>query len=190
MAAWFRKTTVYTYSTCVDALKQQVDAMIDRTINDLYQSSEHGDYSFRFPAPVSIAVTRDSYVDGIGPAVYFASVARVLHPRPYTIFPNGDHGYWYVVCLLQGPAATAAAAAPARPIGARLAHAAIRHAQHTDEVCAITQEPLRTHTGAFAVAQCGHVFSEVAADLASCPLCMSPAAWTIVVESTAVPAVV
>jgi hypothetical protein len=169
---WFRKTTVFSYDTCIDELKHQVHELIDRNIRYLYQSSPHGAYSFQFSISDSLPLTRDSYVRNIGPDVYFNSVRRVLANQSYIVYPTGgQHGFWYNVCIVQTPNTI-------RPISVRLARAAIRVAQDANENCAIMLEPLRSVT-AFAVSHCGHVFSEVAAELSTCPLCKSPATWTV-----------
>jgi hypothetical protein len=169
---WFRKTTEFSYDTCIDELKHQVHELIDKNIRYLYQSSSYGTYSFQFAVSQSLPLTRNTYVKNIPRDVYFESVHRVLYPHAYILYPNGgQHDIWYTVCVVQTTTSI-------RPISVRLARAAIRVAQDADENCAITLEPLRTIT-AFAVSHCGHVFSEVAAELPTCPLCKSAATWTV-----------
>ncbi len=61
-----------------------------------------------------------------------------------------------------------------------IANALVQHAKsQADAVCPITQEPLNDYTK-FCVANCGHVFSDIAATLQTCPYCSKPAAWTAV----------
>lgn len=180
MTTWFKKTVVFSYAACVDELKEQVHALIDRNIQYMYQSTQYGNYSFQFTVSDSLPITRNMYVKNIPLEVYFESVQRVLHPLPYIIYPTGgQHAMWYNVCLVQNPITnpTVVPAVP-RPICTRLARAAIRASQDANDNCAITLEPLRSIT-AFAVSHCGHVFSESASELPTCPLCKSAAVWTV-----------
>jgi hypothetical protein len=177
MGSWFRKTTVFSYDSCIDELKQQVHALLDRNIQHAYESSLHGQYVFQINVPDSLPITRNSYVKDIPAEAYFDSVRRVVSPRPYILYPvGGEHGLWYTVCLVQIPVPQT------RPVGVRLARAAILTAREANDNCAITLEPLRS-VSACAVSHCGHVFSEVAADLPVCPLCKMPATWTVVSET-------
>lgn len=177
MTTWFKKTVVFSYAACVDELKVQVHALIDRNIRYVYQSSQFGNYSFQFTISDSLPITRDMYVKNIPPEVYFDSVQRVLHPLPYILYPTGgQHGMWYNVCLVQN--SSTALVSATKPISTRLARAAIRAAQEANDNCAITLEPLRS-LSAFAVSHCGHVFSESASELPTCPLCKSAAVWTV-----------
>lgn len=186
-ATWFKKTTVFSYAACGDELKHQVHALIDRNIRYLYQSAEYGQHLFQFSVSNSLPITRDMYVDNIPPNVYFESVSRVLDTQPYVLYPTGgQHGLWYTACILQNPQYSPVQVI--RPIGTKLARAAIRAAQDANDNCAITLEPLRS-ISAFAVSHCGHVFSEAAAELPTCPLCKAQAVWTVCsVEAAALPA--
>ena len=166
---WFSKTSTFRYADLRDDMKTIIHLKIDKSIEYLYQASP---YMFQIYVGDSVLLTRDSYVKQIPKQVYFDSVARVLSGAPFIIYPNGDD-YYFTVCVVQNNVSTVP-----RPIGVRLARAAIYQAKDANEICAITLEPLRRLTS-FAAAQCGHVFDESAAALDLCPLCKAPVAWTV-----------
>ena len=165
---WFSKTSTFHYVDLRDDVKTVVHTKIDKIIEYLYQSNT---YMFQFTVGNSVLLTRDSYVKNIPNQVYFDSVARVLCNTPFIIYPNGDD-YYFTVCVVQNPLSTP------RPIGVRLARAAIYQAKNANEICAITLEPLQSLTS-FAVSQCGHVFDESASALEVCPLCKTSVSWTV-----------
>ena len=164
--SWFKKTSVFLYDDLRDDVKTIVHLKIDNNIKYLYQSNP---YHFQFCVVNSVVLTRDSYVKSIPKQVYFDSVARVLEHTPFSIYPNGED-YYFTVSVVQNFISTTR-------ICERLARAAVIQAQNANENCAITLEPLNSLTS-FAVSTCGHVFSEAALRLATCPLCKSPAIWT------------
>ena len=166
---WFSKTSVFHYEDLRDDVKTIVHMKIDKSILYFYESNPE---AFQINVGNSVVLTRDSYVKNIPKQVYFDSVARVLHNTPFIIYPNGDDCY-FTVCVVQNYTSSVP-----RPIGVRLARAAIYQAKDANEICAITLEPLRSLTS-FAVAHCGHVFDESAAALEVCPLCKAPVAWTV-----------
>ncbi len=167
--SWFSKTTTIRYADLRDDDKTIVHMKIDKSVEYLYRSNP---YYFQICTGNSILlVTRDSYAKSVPKEVYFDSVARVLGSTPFIIHPNGDD-YYFTVSVVQN-----FTQAPSR-ICERLARAAVQQAQTADEHCAITLEPLRSLTS-FAVSPCGHVFSEVALRLHTCPLCKAPALWTV-----------
>jgi hypothetical protein len=169
---WFSKTSTFNYTDLREDVQTIVHIKIDKSMEYLYQSSNSQSYSFQFTVENSILLTRDSYVKNIPKQVYFDSVERILQNKPFIIYPNGDD-YHFTVCVVQNPISIIP-----RPIGTRLACAAIYQAKDANEICAITLEPLRSLT-AFAVSQCGHVFDQSAAALSMCPLCKASVAWTI-----------
>ena len=166
---WFSKTSTFNYADLREDMKTIIHMKIDKSIEYLYQSSNR--YSFQFTVGDSVLLTRDSYVKQIPKQVYLDSVARVIN-TPFIIYPNGDD-YYFTVCVVQNSITTIP-----RPIGVRLARAAIYQAKDANEICAITLEPLRSLTS-FAVGQCGHVFDESAATQEVCPLCKALVAWTV-----------
>lgn len=166
--AWFSKTSTFHYADLRNDVKDIVHMKIDEHMTYLHQ---YNPYSFQICVGKSVILTRDSYVKQIPKQVYFDSVARVVQD-PFIIYPNGDD-YYFTVCVVQNPTT-----AVPRPIGIRLARAAIYQAKDANEICAITLEPLRSLTS-FAVGQCGHVFDESAAALEVCPLCKTTVAWTV-----------
>ena len=164
--SWFKKTSVFQYDDLRDDVKTIVHLKIDNNIQYLYQSNP---YHFQFCVGNSVILTRDSYIKLIPKQVYFDSVARVLDHTPFSIYPNGDDSYFTVLVVKNFT--------PTTRICERLARAAVQQAQAADEHCAIILEPLRSLTS-FAVSPCGHVFSEAALRLDTCPLCKAPAVWT------------
>lgn len=166
--SWFSKTTIFRYEDLRDDVKAIVHLKIDKSMEYLYQSNP---YYFQISVGNTVILTRDSYVKSIPKEVYFDSVARVLGSTPFIIHPNGDD-YYFTVSVVQNFTAT-----PTR-ICERLARAAVQQAQTANEYCAITLEPLGSLTS-FAVSSCGHVFSEAALRLHTCPLCKAPVVWTV-----------
>jgi hypothetical protein len=177
--SWFRKTTVYTYSELVPELRNVLHQLIDTGIRSAWQRSEDPEYTFRFYASTSCALDRNSYVNDIPVELYYQSIERIVgDTRLYCIFPTGDPGFWYTVCFIHGRIQVRTTEPAVVPLTSRLARAAVRLAEESNDICPITLEPVASLT-ALAVGHCGHVCGEEAVSLQHCPMCRIRCAWTL-----------